>query len=242
MSRDTNTIGRVFAVLGLTHAEPVAVAAGLHLDQYEAFQTLIKDTAAECRPPAYHPGHRMWFAHQDTLAQKVLSLAPDALGNDDADTLKQWLLRGRDMNDPDLNRMTIWIDALIFGARTPFDIENITNDEHDALIDLVSNFYETWRADDYADACEDLREADHTESDVELMWRFVINLFDDALDPLFPVNDMRVGNIFMRQIEALPASFPYAKSERILRSWAEGTGKDLGPLDAYDLRGLQVLQ
>ena len=84
---------------------------------------------------------------------------------------------------------------------------------------FISDVWNTWRDEEYLDLCDEMRDADLTDSEMSLADRFNINFYDDVLDPLNIYHDIRKGNILHGILDKYEKILPFTEMYRITDSY-----------------------
>jgi hypothetical protein len=223
MIRDSDARGRALALLGLTAAEPMLPQLRLALTEVDALRGLVLSSAAKCTRAVYHPVHDMWFVHTDALYAHVVQDSAQAVPAADHAALAAWFARGRDLPQNDLPT-AFWIKALSRKDGADWIKDGMEPVEIKAINSFIADFWEAWRDPDYTELCDDLRGAVLTEAELDLCDRFNINFFDDVLDPMVILHDLRVGNILHQMLLERSDALPLQHMHRVADAYLATAG------------------
>ncbi|MGL4319261.1 MAG: hypothetical protein ACRCS3_00195 [Paracoccaceae bacterium] len=236
MIKDPDARGRALALLGLTAATPLLPHLQLDLIDADRVRSLILSCAKKCTRAVYHPGHDMWFVHTDALYGHFVQESERAILHEDIAALARWFAQGRDLPQNDLPT-AFWIKALSRKEGADWIKDGMDPDQIAAINSLIADFWGAWRDPEYVERCNELRGAAQTEAELDLCDRFNINFYDDVLDPMVILHDLRVGNILYRMLLERSDALPLQHLHRVADAFlATGEGESMAQLaDANEL-------
>ena len=84
---------------------------------------------------------------------------------------------------------------------------------------LIAEVWHLWRDEKFTDLCDEMRDADLTAEEMDLSDRFNINFYDDVMDPLLPLIELRKGNILHEVLDRQEAALPLEEMHRLAESY-----------------------
>ncbi len=236
MIRSEDARGRALVLLALAPAAQMLPQLRLPLTDIDAVRQLVFSCAERCVRAAYHPGHDMWFVHTDALYRSFVQESGKTIFAADSAALAKWFAQGHDLAQNDFPT-AFWIKALTRKEGADWVKDGMEPGQIRAINAFIADYWEAWRDPDYVTLCDALRGATQTEAEIDLCDRFNINFFDDVVDPLVILHDLRKGNILHQMLQARSDDLPLAQMYRVADAFvATPAGQSMAALtDAADL-------
>lgn len=218
MINDRNSRGAAFCLLGFAAAEPLLPQLRLSLDQPDRLRALVHDAAPQCTMAAYREADDTWYVHFDALNDLVTQNLSGWLGPDDVAALERWFQRGMGHLEED-PATRFWFKVLTRLDGAGWSEDNMDKDDIAEVKGLIAGVWADWRDDTYEMLADELRDADLTAAEEDLETRFNIEFYDDVLDPLNVLHDIRKGNILHEQLDRREKTLPLSQMDRVADAW-----------------------